>query len=88
MDTRVPTGGIDVDDGWPLFDPRAYDNFSNIKETAEHILLIHEQFDVVFHLAAIVGGRLVIENNPLAVAEDLAIDAAMWQWAKKLNLEK
>jgi hypothetical protein len=25
-----------------------------------------------------VGGRLAIENNPLAVADDLSIDAAYW----------
>ena len=28
-----------------------------------------------------VGGRLMIENCPLAVADDLSIDAAYWQWA-------
>lgn len=39
------------------------------------------QFDVVIHLAAIVGGRATIEGNPLAVASDLAIDADMFQWA-------
>ena len=39
------------------------------------------QFDYAFHLAAIVGGREMIENNPLAVADDLSIDAAYWQWA-------
>jgi GDP-L-fucose synthase len=33
------------------------------------------KFDAVIHLAAIVGGRLTIENNPLAVAEDLEIDS-------------
>jgi GDP-L-fucose synthase len=32
-------------------------------------------------LAAIVGGRLMISHNPIAVAEDLAIDSAYWQWA-------
>ncbi len=41
-----------------------------------------DDFDYAFHLAAMVGGRLMIENNPLAVADDLAIDAAYWQWAK------
>jgi GDP-L-fucose synthase len=33
------------------------------------------KFDAVVHLAAIVGGRLTIENNPLSVAEDLEIDS-------------
>ena len=39
------------------------------------------KFDVVIHLAAIVGGRATIEGNPLAVASDLAIDADFFQWA-------
>jgi nucleoside-diphosphate-sugar epimerase len=39
------------------------------------------RFDLVVHLAAVVGGRVNIENNPLSVAIDLAIDAEMWNWA-------
>jgi nucleoside-diphosphate-sugar epimerase len=39
------------------------------------------KYDVVIHLAAIVGGRATIEGNPLAVASDLAIDSDMFQWA-------
>lgn len=39
------------------------------------------QFDQVYHFAAIVGGRAVIEGNPLSVATDLAIDADLFQWA-------
>jgi hypothetical protein len=27
-------------------------------------------------------GRTMIENKPLAVADDLSIDAAYWQWAQ------
>lgn len=38
-------------------------------------------FDLVIHLAAIVGGRATIEGNPLSVATDLAIDSDMFQWA-------
>ncbi len=37
-------------------------------------------FDSIFHLAAVVGGRLVIEGDPLAVATDLAIDATFFNW--------
>jgi GDP-L-fucose synthase len=37
---------------------------------------------LALHLAAVVGGRSVIEDYPLAVADDLAIDAAYWQWAE------
>ena len=38
-------------------------------------------FEDVFHFAAVVGGRAVIENNPIAVAIDLAIDASFYNWA-------
>ena len=38
----------------------------------------NDAFDVVFHLAAVVEGRLTIEHNPLKVAKDLMIDAAMF----------
>lgn len=42
-----------------------------------------EKFDLVVHLAAIVGGRMTIEGNPIAVATDLSIDAEMFNWAVK-----
>lgn len=42
----------------------------------------NDKFDVIFHLAAVVGGRLLIEEQPLIVAQDLSIDAEMWSWAK------
>jgi len=42
-----------------------------------------ETFDVIFHLAAIVEGRLVIENDPFKVANDLIIDTSMFRWAVK-----
>ena len=37
-------------------------------------------FDLVVHLAAVVGGRLVIDGDPLRVATDLAIDATLFNW--------
>jgi GDP-L-fucose synthase len=37
-------------------------------------------WDTIFHLAAIVGGRLKIEYQPLQVATDLAIDADLFRW--------
>lgn len=39
------------------------------------------KYDLVIHLAAVVGGRLTIDNDPLKVAVDLSIDAEMFQWA-------
>ena len=41
------------------------------------------RFDLVVHLAAVVGGRLTIEGDPLAVATDLAIDATLFNWVTK-----
>lgn len=38
-------------------------------------------FGDVFHLAAVVGGRAKIDGDPLAVAQDLAIDADFFHWA-------
>jgi len=40
-----------------------------------------ERFTDVFHFAAIVGGRLKIEGDPMAVALDLSIDAEFFYWA-------
>ncbi|WP_192360415.1 NAD-dependent epimerase/dehydratase family protein [Mesorhizobium mediterraneum] len=78
------TGGIHPGEGWPLFDPRDYRNFRFYKEDCRAWFerVQHDDFDYAFHLAAMVGGRLMIENNPLAVADDLSIDSAYWQWAK------
>ncbi len=47
-----------------------------------------EQFDLVVHLAAIVGGRATIEGEPLSVATDLSIDAEMFNWAIKTQPSK
>lgn len=38
------------------------------------------RFNDVFHFAAIVGGRAMIDGNPMAVALDLAIDAEFFYW--------
>lgn len=39
------------------------------------------RYDLVVHLAAIVGGRATIEGEPLRVATDLAIDSDMFNWS-------
>ncbi|MFH8805288.1 NAD-dependent epimerase/dehydratase family protein [Streptomyces sp. NPDC017936] len=38
-------------------------------------------WDLVVHCAAVVGGRAVIDGDPLATAESLSIDAEMFRWA-------
>jgi len=45
------------------------------------------KFDLTIHLAAIVGGRLNIDGNPLSVATDLSIDAEMFNWAIRTGQE-
>jgi nucleoside-diphosphate-sugar epimerase len=40
-----------------------------------------DRFDLVVHLAAVVGGRATIEGDPIGVAVDLSIDAEMFGWA-------
>src|SRR5574340_613663 len=70
------TGGLPLD-RWPLFQPRDFDRFHFFQEDCRTYFqkVKDTDFDYCFHLAAMVGGRLMIENNPLAVADDLSIDA-------------
>lgn len=84
------TGGIDPQGGWPLYSPFDYDNFEFHKQDCREWFKRHpdDDFDYVFHLAAMVGGRAMIENRPLAVADDLSIDAEYWQWAEKVRPAK
>lgn len=42
-----------------------------------------DEFDLIIHCAAVVGGRLKIEGDPLAVATNLAIDADFFSWLSK-----
>lgn len=39
-------------------------------------------YDLVIHAAAVVGGRRVIENDPLAQAVNLELDAGLFRWAR------
>ena len=47
-----------------------------------------KQYDLVIHLAAIVGGRESIEGKPLAVADNLSIDSEFFQWCLKTKPKK
>jgi nucleoside-diphosphate-sugar epimerase len=84
------TGGIDPASKWPLFDPRNYSGFHFYREDCRSWFgrVKDTDFDYALHLAAMVGGRLMIEHNPLAVADDLSIDAEYWQWAKAAKPKK
>ena len=46
------------------------------------------QFDLVIHLAAVVGGRESIEGRPLAVADNFSIDSEFFQWCLKTKPKK
>ena len=76
------TGAINPKKKWPLFNPYDYKNFKFIKMDCVEWFNKNKnrKFDYVLHLAAIVGGREMIENNPLAVAQDLTIDSKFWEW--------
>lgn len=47
-----------------------------------------EQFDLVIHLAAMVGGRETIESRPLLVADNFSIDSEFFQWCLKTKPKK
>ena len=84
------TGGIDPKDSWDLFNPRDYRNFHFHKIDCRDWFLANQKtyFDYVLHLAAMVGGREMIENHPISVADDLSIDSFFWQWATKSKPNK
>ena len=46
------------------------------------------QYDLVIHLAAIVGGRETIEGRPLAVADNFSIDSEFFQWCLRTEPKK
>jgi nucleoside-diphosphate-sugar epimerase len=79
------SGAISPTSIWPLFNPLDFDNFYFYEMDCRNYFDENEftYYDLVIHLAAVVGGRLVIENNPLAVGDDLSIDSQFWKWALK-----
>jgi len=50
--------------------------------------VVDTQYDLVIHLAAIVGGRESIEGRPMAVADNLSIDSEFFQWCLKTQPHK
>jgi UDP-glucose 4-epimerase len=51
------------------------------QELAGQRMLESAEIPEIYHLASIVGGRAVIDGDPLLVATDLAIDALFFRWA-------
>jgi nucleoside-diphosphate-sugar epimerase len=46
-----------------------------------------EGFDLVIHCAAVVGGRQKIEGDPLAIAQNFAIDADFFRWVSRIPVK-
>lgn len=46
------------------------------------------RFDEIYHLASVVGGRALIEGDPLIIGIDLAIDSCLFLWTAKVNKAK
>jgi GDP-L-fucose synthase len=90
VDPIAPLSGGIRPESWPLFQPLENKAFHFYKQDCRDWFRQHSDtdFDYAFHLAAMVGGREMIENNPLAVADDLSIDAQYWQWAVKARPAK
>jgi nucleoside-diphosphate-sugar epimerase len=65
--------GVDIKDG---------------KDCREFFKESDTSYDLVIHLAAIVGGRESIEGRPLAVADNLSIDSSFFQWCLKTKPKK
>jgi len=68
---RLETGGADITGV----------DFKRGQDCRDFFRQSRRRFDLVIHLAAIVGGRETIEGNPISVATDLSIDAEMFNWA-------
>ena len=47
-----------------------------------------QKFDNVFHLSAVIGGRIKIDKDPISVAQDLSIDSEFFNWAIKSKPEQ
>lgn len=87
VDSLVPgSGAVDPRDTWPMFEPRDFAAFHfeplDCREWFQRPAASGSGFDLALHLAAVVGGRRKIEDDPLAVAVDLSIDAGYWDWAR------
>lgn len=82
------TGGIDPSN-WVNYAPFDFKNFKFEKTDCREWFTRNNitDFDYVFHLAAMVCGREIIENSPITVADDLSIDSQFWQWAT-VNMPK
>ena len=86
VDNLAPLSGGIHPRKWKVFNPSKFKKkfkFSKLDCRRYFKKKLNKNYELVINLAAIVGGREVIEYNPLAVAEDLEIDTAFWRWVVK-----
>lgn len=91
VDNLAPLcGGVEPGRRWFGIDPTGHASFHfHLQDCRDYFQKNRDtDFDYCFHLAAIIGGRLVIDEDPLSVAEDLSIDAAYWKWAAETRPKK
>jgi nucleoside-diphosphate-sugar epimerase len=89
VDSLEPFTGCKHPLEWTEINPLDFSNFEFHQiDCRKYFTSEITYFDEVFHLAAMVGGRLMIENNPLAVGEDLSIDSLMFSWSLKSKVKK
>jgi nucleoside-diphosphate-sugar epimerase len=67
--------------------PTSYDDDDEVEafedDVRDWFRYDEERYDLVVHLAGVVGGRAKIEGDPLALAVNLEIDTAMFRWAAR-----
>ena len=86
VDNLAPLSGGIHPRKWKVFNPNKFKKrfkFSRLDCRKFFKKKLNKNYELIINLAAIVGGREVIEYNPLAVAEDLEIDTAFWRWVVK-----
>lgn len=88
MTAALTAAGHDVDsiDLEPMavdFDPAGPHREHVIGDVREFFYCDTTRYDLVVHLAAVVGGRRQIEGQPLSLAVDLAIDADLFGWTMR-----
>lgn len=89
VDSLAKLTGAIHPNNWKNTNPMDFDNFNFIQIDCRKWFKENNitDFDYTLHLAAMVGGRDVIENSPIIVADDLSIDSQFWQWAT-INMPK
>ena len=55
-------------------------HYEDVRNWFRRSTSVASDYDLIIHCAAVVGGRLTIDGDPLKVATDLSIDAGFFNW--------